>query len=200
MIVMFHMTTEEFQLLQDEIYQKLSHELNPHLYYHKVEHTVDVMEQSLRIAIAEGVTNAHDLLLLKVACLFHDTGFLVAYKGHEQASCEILRKRMLNNPFSEADIQKMEGMIMSTRIPQSPKTLLEKVICDADLDYLGRDDFPIISKRLCDELIALGKIKDPAEFDQIQIAFFEAHEYWTLTSLSERAPVKWIYLQQLKQV
>ena len=34
----------------------------------------------------------------------------------------------------------------ATKIPQTPLTKLEEIICDADLDYLGREDFFEISR------------------------------------------------------
>ena len=77
-----------------------------------------------------------------------------------------------------------------TSIPQTPKTTLEKIICDADLDYLGRDDFEEVSSRLRDELKIVGKIKTNKEWDEIQVRFLKAHKYYTQTAKKTRCKKK----------
>ena len=41
---------------------------------------------------------------------------------------------------------------MATKFPQDPHNLLEEIICDADLDFLGRTDFYPIGNSLFEEL------------------------------------------------
>jgi uncharacterized protein len=146
----------DFQTLKEKILTMLSLHTDPVLTYHTVKHTADVLQSAERIALEEGITNEKKLLLLKVAALYHDTGFLHTYKGHEEKSCEMVRKDLANSDFSAGDINTICSIIMATRIPQSPKTHLEEIICDADLDYLGRDDFVVISNQLRNEFFQLG--------------------------------------------
>src|SRR4030095_15950777 len=141
-----------FKSIKQPILSRLRNELDPRLGYHNLSHTLDVLQQAEVIAKQENVNDKHDLLLLKTAAVFHDSGFLFVYKNHEEKSCEIATES-LRKVFSEEDIKKVCGMIMATKIPQTPNTLLEQVICDADLDYLGRDDFEPISRNLHKEFI-----------------------------------------------
>ena len=141
-----------FTSIKQPILSRLDNELDRRLGYHNVTHTLDVLEQVQVLAKQERVTDDHDQLLLKTAAVFHDSGFLFVYKNHEERGCEIASDS-LRNILSEEDIRKVCGMIMATKIPQSPKTLLEQIICDADLDYLGRDDFEPISQTLHKEFI-----------------------------------------------
>src|SRR5678816_3445426 len=76
-------------------------------------------------------------------------------------------------------------MIMATKIPQTPHTLLEQIICDADLDYLGRNDFEPISRSLYKEFLTYKIIPEDIIWDHIQIKFFESHHYFTGTSISK---------------
>jgi hypothetical protein len=87
---------------------------------------------------------------------------------------------------------------MATRIPQSPKTHLEEIICDADLDYLGRDDFEVISNYLRNEFFHLGIVNTEEEWMQVQIKFFESHQYFTKTTREKRSRKKMKHLEQLK--
>jgi len=75
---------------------------------------------------------------------------------------------------------------MATRIPQSPQNRLGEILADADLDYLGRDNFFILSHRLFTELQAEGIIKDEEEWNKEQADFIGDHKYFTETSIKLR--------------
>ena len=187
-----------FTSIKQPILSRLENELDPRLGYHNITHTLDVLEQAEVLAKQEKVTDKHDLLLLKTAAVFHDSGFLFVYKNHEEKSCEIAWES-LKNVFSEEDIKKVCGMIMATKIPQTPNTLLEQIICDADLDYLGRNDFEPISRNLYKEFIVFKIIPEDIIWDHIQIKFFESHHYFTGTSASKRNKKKLKHLNILKE-
>lgn len=173
--------------------------LDSRLTYHNPGHTWDVLFQAERIARGEGITDPQELMYLRISALFHDTGFLHVYADHEKASCEILTEFMADYDMDKREIEKMKGMIMATRIPQTPTNKLEEIICDADLDYLGRDDFEPISNGLMKEFLAYGVIRSETDWDNLQIRFFENHNYFTETCRFERAPKKSKHLQLLKQ-
>ena len=190
-------TIAEFEKLKGDVFLQLEEHLAKNLTYHNIYHTKDVLEQSERIANEEGVTDEYDLILLKIAALYHDNGFFKSYRGHEEQSCLIMRAA-LGNKFSEYALEAIEGMIMATKIPQSPKTLLEQIICDADLDYLGREDFLPISDSLKKEFLAYNIVRNDKEWQQQQISFFETHEYFTKTSNNNRNALKQERLKELK--
>jgi hypothetical protein len=187
-----------FDNIQKPILTRLEKDLDPLLGYHNFSHTLDVLEQSQKIAKQEGINDKHELLLLKTAAAYHDSGFLYVYKGHEVRSCEIASND-LKEKFNEADLKRICGMIMATRIPQSPTNLLEQIICDADLDYLGRNDFEPISTNLYKEFITFKIIPEDIVWDHIQIKFFEAHHYFTKTAFEKRNKIKLKHLAMLKE-
>lgn len=189
---------EKFEQKKEWILRKLARELPSNLTYHNVAHTLDVLEQSEKIALRENIKDEYDLLLLKTAALFHDTGFLVVYKGHEEASCKIF-KEDFSSEFNIDEIGKISGMIMATKIPQTPHNLLEQIICDADLDYLGREDFEPISNNLRTEFLTFNVVSDKKEWEEKQIKFFEAHKYFTVSSNNLRNTTKELHLQKLKR-
>jgi uncharacterized protein len=197
-LVKSFLVSDLFKSIKQPILSRLKNELDPRLGYHNITHTLDVLEQAEVLAKAEKVTDKHDLLLLKTAAVFHDSGFLFVYKNHEEKGCEIASES-LRSVFSEDDIKKICGMIMATKIPQSPNTLLEQIICDADLDYLGRNDFEPISKNLHKEFIIFKIIPEDVIWDHIQIKFFESHHYFTDTSISKRNEQKLKHLNILKE-
>src|SRR5690606_32006718 len=72
----------KFMDIQEEILDYLEHKLPDNLYYHNVKHTIDVTTEVELIGWAEGVSE-EDILLLKLAALFHDAGHTISYKDHE---------------------------------------------------------------------------------------------------------------------
>ncbi len=177
---------------------RLEQGLSKTLYYHSLHHTLDILKQAERIAREENIYDKEDLFLLKVACLYHDSGFLITYKGHEEVACKLVKKELPGFNVSLEQIDIICRLIIATKIPQSPKTLLEQIICDADLDYLGRPDFFEISNKLFLELKERGFVAGESEWNIIQINFFKQHRYFTLTNKELRAPVKQLHLEMIQ--
>ena len=187
-----------YNSIYSHIIAKLQNGLSPRFTYHSIDHTLDVLEQVQQIAAGEGLTGEEILFLLKVAALYHDSGFLFIYSGHEEKGCELAKKELPAFGLSTLQIEKICGMIMATKIPQSPKNKMEEIICDADLDYLGRDDFEPISNHLYKEFLDFGFVKDRDDWMQKQIRFFESHHYFTKSSQQLRHPKKTDQLVKLK--
>ena len=127
------MTEKDFESVKEIVLAELDG-LDPHLTYHSKEHTIDVMKQALRIAASEGIEDPYQLLSLKYATLFHDIGFLRTYANHEAKGCELFLEYCAGKNFSDKEKSDIQSLILATRLPQHPKTHLEQIICDADLD------------------------------------------------------------------
>jgi len=176
---------------------KLEKELPPHLTYHNLYHTIDVLQAAGRIAADESIPENEKELLL-TAALFHDTGFLKKRNGHEVESCNIAHYYLPLYHYAPAEIELVCRLIMATRIPQSPKDKLGEILCDADLDYLGRDDFFTLSAQLFNELKNEGLVKDEEEWNREQADFIGAHYYFTASQVKLRQPVKEHYIELIK--
>lgn len=187
-----------YRLIYNHVISSLEKRLSPQLTYHCPGHTKDVLEQAIVIAQRESIHDEEEIFLLKVACLYHDTGFFYLYTGHEARGCEICREELPQWGLTTKQIDRICGMIMATKIPQTPYNKLEEIICDADLDYLGRDDFEPISNTLFSEFLVYGFVKDEDDWMRKQIGFFELHHFFTPGSIRLRAPVKAKHLEKIK--
>lgn len=167
-----------YQELEDEVFQIMAARLPAYLTYHTPEHTAYVVEQAELICRQENV-NGHDLYLVKIAALFHDIGFIRQNDHHEDKGCEICTERLKQYEFPEEDIDKICGMIQATKIPQQPKTLNEKIVADADLEYLGTDMFYTFSQNLFHEFRHFDPALDQKRFNEIQVNFIRKHTYHT---------------------
>lgn len=183
--------------IQEHVLSMLKEGLSPRLTYHNIDHTLDVTAQCIDIASAEGITNKEVLLELHIASLYHDTGFLFVYIGHEEKGCELAREQLPGFGVNSTMLENICAIIMATKIPQSPKNLLQQIICDADLDYLGREDFFTISKNLCKEVLEYKIVDSKTEWEQRQVYFLQTHNYFTQSSQKKRTPGMVKHLQKL---
>lgn len=184
------------QKLEELITKKLASELPKELSYHDVYHTLEVL-RVCREYIERLQLSAHDAFLLETAALVHDTGYIWYIDDHEEHSIDFAKEFLPTYGYSEEDIKIITGIIEATKIPQKPTTLLEQIIGDADLNYLGTDKFYSIGEGLYRELLALHKVSNEEEWDQLQIRFLQKHHYHTDYAQKHREPVKQKHLQEL---
>lgn len=188
-----------FGALKEDILTILKEQLPKNLYYHSLDHVLDVYEKSLHYAKLEGIQEP-ELTLLASAALLHDIGFIRQLNNHEEVGCTISKEILPKYDYTQAEIDTICELIMGTKIPQSPVSNLGEILCDADLDYLGRDDFWTIGKTLYRELLQLNSIKNEEEWNNLQIKFLEKHSYFTEHAKANRAEKKALHLNQLKDL
>ncbi|MBN2173028.1 MAG: HD domain-containing protein [Bacteroidales bacterium] len=187
----------DYEGVKKLVFNKLKHGLSDDLRYHSPQHTQDVLEAAIRLAQMEGI-NGNDLELLKTAVVFHDLGFIISYKQHEKESVKLAKEILPKYGYSIDDIDKIEGMIMSTEIPQKPSNKLEEIIADADLDYLGRDDIFLISQRLQYEWKQLGIVTTLRDWHEKQLQFMKNHDYHTESAKKLRREKKLKNIEELE--
>jgi class 3 adenylate cyclase len=175
----------QFTDIQELILDRLENELPGYLYYHNVKHTVDVVTEVELIGWAEGLDD-EGILLLKTAALFHDAGHIIAYDDHEHQGTELAKAFLPEYGYSEEQIEKICRIIMATKLPPQPEDIFQEIICDADLDYLGRSDMIPVSNTLYKELYEQDKIGTLNDWNKLQIKFISSHSYFTKTAQSLR--------------
>ncbi len=187
-----------YQRAIDLILQRLEHELSPKLHYHSIDHTEGVIAAVKEIVAFEKV-DASELELLLTAAAYHDCGFLTTYMEHEAAGCRIARETLPEFGFDKQSIARIEEMIMATKVPQQPTTRLARILCDADLDYLGGKDYTKISTTLYQELSENGFHMNEDRWLITQIEFLSDHQYWTDFAMEHRNPAKQEVLKSLRR-
>jgi hypothetical protein len=189
----------QFTDIQEIILDKLESELPDFLYYHNVKHTVDVVTEVELIGWAEGLDD-EGILLLKTAALFHDAGHTIAYDDHEYHGTQLVKEYLPEFGYTEDQIEKICSIIMATKLPPQPKDIYEKIICDADLDYLGRSDMIPVSNTLYRELKEQEKIGTLNDWNKLQLKFISGHSYFTRTAQSLREVNKQKQIERIKKL
>jgi len=180
-----------FQIL-DELKGKLA----PHLSYHSYEHTIDVANVCDKY-IKNYRIDGPMAKLIRIAAVSHDFGHTVTPIDHEERGI-ILIEPMLRPILTIKEISIVNGIIRATKVPQQPKTFYDKILADADLDYLGRNDYDELSENLHQEFLHFGVIKTEREWLELQINFLESHEFHTLYAKWNRRKLKLRKLKELK--
>lgn len=189
----------QFMDIQERMLDMLEEQLPKTLYYHNVKHTIDVTTEVELIGWAEGLQEK-DILLLKVAALFHDSGHIKTYAGHEEVSCQYAAEILPRYHYPAESIATIQRIIMATKLPHQPADILEAVIQDSDLDYLGRSDFIPVSNNLYKEMTERGSKVSIDEWNKIQIKFISSHQYYTETAQSLREVNKQNQIERLKEL
>jgi len=182
-----------YGMIEEYLVQRLPKEYT----YHTIHHIRDVVKQSERIGEKEKLSK-EDIADLKLAAWLHDVGYIWELNRHEVRGAAYAKSILSALNFPTSKIRRITDMILATKIPQSPKNILEQVLCDADLDYLGRKDYHEISLLLLKEFRLNKEISD-LEWLKLQDSFLSKHSYFTKTSHSTRNKFKAHVLESIKQ-
>jgi predicted metal-dependent HD superfamily phosphohydrolase len=148
-------------------------------HYHNVDHTEDVVNATAKIANHYQLSD-HDYFIVTAAAWFHDLGYMVTITNHEDEGIKIATAYFKGHQLDDADIKLIAGCINATKMPQSPTTLLEEIICDADLYNLGTDNFFKKDKKLLKEYNILHNTAiSKTEWREKTVKFLESQQYHT---------------------
>lgn len=187
----------DFKNAKKYILERLDSELSSNLHYHGVHHTVDVYEVSIKIAELENLSQ-EEKVIINTAALYHDSGFLFEYQHNERLAVKLIKEVLPSFGYNKKQILAITDVILSTQLEIRPHTRLQKIMSDADYDYLGREDNFKIADSLNTELKANGFTFNEEEWNNMQIKFLNQHEYHTESSIHLRRERKWDYLRYLK--
>ena len=179
-----------FSEAKEYIVNRLVKELPKNLFYHAAHHTFDVVKHAQTIGKSEGISNDKMFILL-TAAYFHDAGFLFKYESNEPEAVKLAREVLPEMDYTQEEIEEICKIILATDIIVQPNTLLEKIMCDADHDYFGREGYSQTADNLRKELEEYGDKFGDKEWLEVQINFLEEkHQYYTETSKLNRTPNK----------
>lgn len=194
------MTKPDFDAAKSYAFELLATKLPPTLRYHTPEHTCDdVLPAVERLAKGEKV-DGDALLCLQTAACFHDVGHIERSHNHEEIGVRIAARVLPRFGYTTAQITQICRLILATKVPQQPHSQLEQIIVDADMDSLGRDDFLATSLALREELALKGQHFSDAAWYERQIAFLQAHRYFTATAQRLRNPGKQRNINLLREL
>lgn len=186
-----------YKKAERHIMKVLKDRLPDNLYYHGIHHTYDVVEAVERIALLEGITG-EEMFVLKSAATYHDAGFVEQYAKNEPIGIRMAKEILPLYGYTAEQVDEVEKLIYATIIPHNPQSHLQEIICDADLDYLGRDDFHQIAETLRMELSERNIVGNKRQWDEMQIKFLTMHKYFTKSAIKMRQVKKEKHIEEIK--
>ena len=197
------MTEEQFRILsaaQDFVSDLFLNKVNKTIHFHTLQHTQEVVAGCETMAEYYHIED-EDRFALLLAAWFHDTGYSGGKAaGHENLSIELATKFLNDHKVNQNIITKVIGCINATRLPQNPNSLIEQIICDADLFHLGTSDFREKNKLLREELNDFGNLDlSKKDWRKKNIEFLSKHNYFTSYAKENLDPLKQVYLEELNK-
>ncbi|MFN8154521.1 MAG: cyclic nucleotide-binding domain-containing protein [Bacteroidia bacterium] len=178
-----------------QLRQKLPHGL----YYHNIPHTLDVVRATEILCDLERL-DEESSMLIKTAALLHDVGFIEKYDKNEGIGARLAGEWLPQFGYNKQQIDVICELIMATQSPRKPDGLFQKIMCDADLDYLGRNDFFTVSQSLRQEWSEQGKSFTLNDWYELEKDFLENHFYYTDSAYGLRNKKKLENLEEIKQL
>jgi len=166
-------------IVGDHVSSMLEKYLPSSLLFHNLEHTRLVVEAS-KVIGRESDLSDYEMEVLLIAAWFHDTGYMLAYQGHEDKSIQLAEDFLQCNNCTLDFLSSVVGCIQATEYPQYPRNPVEKVLCDADMYHFTRPDYPRYAGALREELQSvLNRVYSDQQWNKLNYAFFSTHKYWT---------------------
>lgn len=179
-----------------DYYKKFSSE---DYFYHTLDHVINVVKLVEEIGLNSNISD-EGIEILKIAAWFHDIGHINTWEGHEEKSADYADLFLSNNKYPEERIEKVKGCIIATKIPHMPENILEEIICDADIAYIGSDDFFNSSDLLKIEIEKRKrKIISKPEWLLKNIDFLQKNNFFTKYAVSKFEETKNSNLLILKE-
>jgi len=166
--------------------------------YHSWRHTINVVRFAPFFARQSGLPEAVAEEMTAAAWL-HDLGFIEGAAGHEALSAVIAGDALSGFGVPADRIRSIQSLIMATVLPANPGNLAEMVICDADVEYLGRSEFYELSALLRMELFLLGRGFTEPEWLDFEIKFLTNQHFFSPAAKRLRNPGKLRHLRELRE-
>lgn len=188
----------DFRNMRLDIINRMKALLPEGVVYHDISHTLNVEKAAIRFAKLEGIDD-ESILLLQTAVLYHDTGFILQYHDNELFGIKLAENNLPKYGYTEDQIKLISNIIASTSTNRAPKTILEKIMNDADHDYLGRADYYNVVNKLRKEMENFGEIMSDKEWIDFQLNYLEnVHLFFTETAKNIRLQGKKARIAEMK--
>ncbi len=177
--------TDRLKIVDEYIRDLFRDELPDGIKYHDADHTLHptkgVVAVANSIAVSENISE-QDRELLIAAAYFHDTGYIREYDRNEPIAARMAGRILKLIGYGPEEIEQIQKMILATDLAREPQTHIEEILCDADLDHLGRDDFFELDGKLREGRGIRGlDVSDDAKWYRGTLNILTMHQFYTET-------------------
>lgn len=146
--------------------------------YHSLHHTCNVIKYSGVFAQQSGLCQ-HEQEIIRVAAAFHDIGYVKNECEHEHESAVIAQNVLPEFGFNANEIDEIGKLILATKLPCNPQTNARKILCDADVEYVGRSEFYRLIALFRQELLLGGYAMSEVQWLEFEVKYLENFRFFT---------------------
>lgn len=195
------MEVENSLLLDIEAYitNFISEQVPKEFAYHDITHTLDVVASVQEIASSFELSD-EEMEILTIAAWFHDLGYDKGSVGHEERSAKYASDYLGKDGYPPEKIKIIQDCILATKMPHKPETLLQRILCDADLSYLGQVVYWDRCSRFRQELtLTQNSVMTELEWIEFELKFINQHQFHTNVARQLYEKRKEKHIRQLKK-
>ncbi|SDX26662.1 Pycsar system effector family protein [Flavobacterium degerlachei] len=176
---------------EDFVCKLLKDKLSNSFTYHNIKHTKNVVN-AVEVLCEKEALNQIDKELVLVAAWFHDTGYIYGCENHELSSVSIVIDFLKEKEKSNEYIDTVSSIIKATTFDYVPKTILEKIIRDADYSHFANSDYLKVCELLRTEWVnTQKKIFSDFEWANENYRILSVcHKYYTDYAIANWTPLK----------
>jgi class 3 adenylate cyclase len=167
--------------LEDYVFNTYLNEYPVTLHFHNKSFLKRVYDHSELLCRAENISE-EDILLARTAALLMYTGLKTTYENYEIRSAEYAREVLPEYGYNEGQVTRIYNLILATREPYDPRNVLEQVLIDSKMEYLGRPDYIRMVKLLYLEYKTSGRELPIKEICQMQSVLQDSFSYFTFAA------------------
>jgi predicted metal-dependent HD superfamily phosphohydrolase len=161
------------------VYQFFQDRIDNNYIFHDLDHTKNVVQSAIEVAGGYNLPD-RDLEIVQLAAWFHDLGYDQGPADHEARSAAYAQSFLEEHNYPKENLELVLSCIRATKVPQQPKTLLEQILCDADLSHLGKETYWDRCGRIRQELLVTqNNIMSEQEWVEFELNFMLQHNYHT---------------------
>jgi predicted metal-dependent HD superfamily phosphohydrolase len=188
-------------LNQAEAYVKkyISEHDNPFLLYHNLGNTQNIVNVASQLAKYYLLIDK-ELFVINSAAWFLHLGYYKDVMHPGEANINLAEHFLKNSGIDEDIIYSVKNCILATEEHNTPHSLLEEIVCDANTYYFGTENFSEYNKLRRKEFELINNTKiDKNEWRQKTIQLLESHKYYTDYCKKHLDKNKTETLERLKQ-
>jgi adenylate cyclase len=167
--------------IEEEFLKRMEEGLPAILVFHNLRYSIDLLTRCELLLGSEKLSDETRLFVRTAAvliCLSYSKGYIERNNYTYQLSWELLPKFH----YSDSQIKKINHLISMPLFSNMAESIPEKILCDARLAFLGKNNFTEYVNNLYQELNYYGQVTSKDEFVSFLKTYISDFRYYTLTA------------------
>ena len=194
-------------MLNDSVIEKLQNtalsflekNLGKRYTYHNQAHTLEVCN-AVKLFAEHTELPPETYAALRIAAIFHDFGYLERSFDNEKLALPYIQDFGRQFGIAESILLAANDMILETTFPYQPSSAAGKLLCDADIEYIGRECFIEQAELFRKELSSDNIVYTERDWWSFELKFLQENTFFTPIVQSLRNAGRLRNLEKVRQL